>query len=137
MDLASALDTAVSDLLDPTPPSPRDSLEISLIRSQETALFESLELPRVKPGAKMDTQTLTHIVGLHEACETSPASTRPVQKTSVEPTAPFTSTSSTTTATSPTSRLLRAMPYRHPATAEMGRSRLAICSISPPHLNSR
>jgi transcriptional regulator with XRE-family HTH domain/predicted transcriptional regulator len=67
MDLASALEVDVSDLLEPTPPSRRDSLELALIRSQESSLFESLELPAVKPNAKMSTETLTHIVGLHDA----------------------------------------------------------------------
>ena len=67
MDLASALQVDVSDLLETTPPSRRDSLEIALIRSQESALFESLDLPAVKPSAKMSTETLTHIVGLHQA----------------------------------------------------------------------
>ncbi|MFV1962476.1 MAG: helix-turn-helix domain-containing protein [Acidimicrobiia bacterium] len=67
VDLASALDVEVSDLLDGTPPSRRDSLEITLLRSQETALFQSLDLPAVKPSAKMSTETLAHIVGLHEA----------------------------------------------------------------------
>jgi len=67
MDLASALEVDVSDLLELTPPSRRDALELALIRSQESSLFESLELPAVKPNAKMSTETLTHIVGLHDA----------------------------------------------------------------------
>lgn len=67
LELASALDVELSDLLDATPPNRRDALEIALLRSQETALFESLDLPTVKPTARLDTETLTHLVGLHEA----------------------------------------------------------------------
>lgn len=67
MELANAVGVEVGDLLDPTPPSRRDALEISLLRSQESALFDSLDLPSVKPNAKMDNKTLAHIVGLHDA----------------------------------------------------------------------
>jgi len=67
MDLANAVGVDVGVLLDPAPPSRRDALEISLLRSQESALFDSLDLPSVKPNAKMDNKTLSHIVGLHDA----------------------------------------------------------------------
>jgi predicted transcriptional regulator/transcriptional regulator with XRE-family HTH domain len=67
LELASALDVDVAELLDPTPPNRRDALEIALLRSQESALFDSLDLPPVKPSSKMDTETLAHLVGLHEA----------------------------------------------------------------------
>jgi len=67
MDIARALDVDISDLLDPHPPTRRDSLEISLIRAQESSLFDSLDLPTIKPSAKVDNQTLAHIVGLHDA----------------------------------------------------------------------
>ncbi|MFZ0012834.1 MAG: helix-turn-helix domain-containing protein [Acidimicrobiia bacterium] len=67
IEIAHALDVEVSDLLDTTPPSRRDSLEIALIRSQETSLFDSLDIPTIKPSAKVDNPTLAHIVGLHEA----------------------------------------------------------------------
>lgn len=67
VDLAGAVGVDVADLLSPGPPSRRDALEISLLRSQETSLFDSLGLPTIKPNAKMDDQTLSHIVGLHDA----------------------------------------------------------------------
>ncbi len=67
MDIARALDVDIADLLEPTPPSRRDSLEISLIRSQESPLFDSLDIPTIKPSARVDNQTLAHIVGLHDA----------------------------------------------------------------------
>ncbi|MGB7860410.1 MAG: helix-turn-helix domain-containing protein, partial [Acidimicrobiia bacterium] len=67
IELANAVGVDVSELLDVTPPSRRDALEISLLRSQQTALFDSLDLPTIKPTAKLDNQTLSHIVGLHDA----------------------------------------------------------------------
>lgn len=66
-DLASVLGVPISELLDPDPPNRRDSLEIELLRSQETALFEGMGLPSIRPSAKLDNETLTHIVGLHRA----------------------------------------------------------------------
>ena len=67
VELATALGVEMSDLLDPSPPNRRDALEIALLRSQDTALFDSLDLPPVKPSAKLDNETLTHLVGLHDA----------------------------------------------------------------------
>jgi predicted transcriptional regulator len=67
LELAGALDIEVTELLDPTPPNRRDTLEIALLRSQQTALFDSLQLPAIKPSAKLDNETLVHLVGLHEA----------------------------------------------------------------------
>ncbi len=67
LELAAALDVELQELVSPHPPTRRDELEITLTRSQESALFESLELPALKPTAKMDDETLTHIVGVHEA----------------------------------------------------------------------
>ncbi|HLF43430.1 MAG TPA: helix-turn-helix domain-containing protein [Acidimicrobiia bacterium] len=66
LELATALGVDVADLLDPNPPNRRDALEIALLRSQESALFDSLDLPPVKPSSRMDTETLAHLVGLHE-----------------------------------------------------------------------
>ena len=67
LQLAQALEVDISELLDPRPPNRRDALEIALLRSQDTALFDSLDLPAVKPSAKLDNETLTHLVGLHDA----------------------------------------------------------------------
>ncbi|HZD23534.1 MAG TPA: helix-turn-helix transcriptional regulator, partial [Acidimicrobiia bacterium] len=66
IDIARVLGITVSDLLEPTPPTRRDSLEIELIRAQESPLFETLDIPTIKPSAKVDNQTLAHIVGLHD-----------------------------------------------------------------------
>lgn len=67
LDLAVALDVELGDLVDPAPPTRRDSLEIALTRAQETALFDSLDLPSIKPSAKLDTKILSHLVGIHRA----------------------------------------------------------------------
>lgn len=67
MELASTLAVDVAELLAPEPPTRRDELEIALARAQDTSLFDSLELPPVKPNAKMSNETLIHLVGLHEA----------------------------------------------------------------------
>jgi transcriptional regulator with XRE-family HTH domain len=67
MDIAKALGVEVSLILDPSPPTRRDALEIALIRAQESSLFDALDIPAIKPSAKVDNQTLTHIVGLHQA----------------------------------------------------------------------
>jgi len=66
VDIAKALGVDVTDLLETTPPTRRDALEISLIRAQESALFETFDIPTIKPSAKVDNQTLAHIVGLHD-----------------------------------------------------------------------
>jgi len=67
LDIAKALDVDIAELFNETPPTRRDALEVSLIRAQESALFETLGLPTIKPSAKVDNQTLAHIVGLHDA----------------------------------------------------------------------
>jgi len=67
VEIATVLEVDLSELLDPSPPNRRDALEIALLRSQETPFFDSLNLPTVKPSAKLDNETLTHLVGLHDA----------------------------------------------------------------------
>ena len=67
MDIAATLGVDVGELLDRSAPTRRDELEIALLRAQETQLFYSLELPPIKPSARMSNETLTHLVGLHDA----------------------------------------------------------------------
>jgi len=67
IEIAQALGVEMADLFDLEPPTRRDALEIALIRAQESSLFETLHLPTIKPSAKVDNQTLAHIVGLHDA----------------------------------------------------------------------
>ena len=67
MEIARTLGTDIGQLLDTSPPTRRDSLEIALIKAQESSLFETLDVPTIKPSAKVDNQVLAHIVGLHDA----------------------------------------------------------------------
>lgn len=67
LELANALDVELQDLVAREPPTERDALEIELSRAQESALFTSLDIPEIRPSAKMNNETLEHIVGLHEA----------------------------------------------------------------------
>ena len=64
--LASSLDVSVADLLDPTPPSKRARLEISLARIQSEALYRELALPDLKASARLPDDVLETIVGLFE-----------------------------------------------------------------------
>lgn len=66
LDLAGALGVELDELIDTRPPTHRDRLEIALLRAQDSSFFESLDLPTIKPSAKLDNETLGHIVGLHE-----------------------------------------------------------------------
>jgi hypothetical protein len=45
--LAAALGIELEELIAPTPPSHRDRLEIALLKSQESSLFDSLDLPAI------------------------------------------------------------------------------------------
>lgn len=67
MDIAATLGVDVTELLSPAAPTRRDELEIALLKAQESALFGSLDLPPVKPSARMSNETLAHLVGLHDA----------------------------------------------------------------------
>lgn len=66
-EIATALDVAVADLLDPEPPSQRAALEIELRRIQEDPRFRRLDLPHLKPSAKVPDAALAQIVGLFRA----------------------------------------------------------------------
>jgi transcriptional regulator with XRE-family HTH domain len=69
LDLANALSIELQDLVDTSPPTRRDHLEIALLRSQDTALFDKLDIPQIRPSARIDDAVLAHIVGLHEALQ--------------------------------------------------------------------
>ncbi len=66
-EIAAVLGVELAEVITPTPPTRRDRLEIALIKAQESSLFDSLDLPLVKPNAKLDNETLTHLVGVHDA----------------------------------------------------------------------
>ena len=64
--IARALAVPLDELLRPEPPTRRVALEIALGRAQESSLYTSLGLPRVKPSAKLSTEVLESLVGMHE-----------------------------------------------------------------------
>jgi predicted transcriptional regulator/DNA-binding XRE family transcriptional regulator len=65
--LASALECATADLLDPTPPTRRAALEIDLERLQTGDWRAALDLPEVRAGARLDDDVLEALVGLYAA----------------------------------------------------------------------
>ncbi len=64
--LADALDVPVDELLRPEPPSRRAALEIALERERRHPSFATLGLPPLRPGPRVPTDVLAHVVALHE-----------------------------------------------------------------------
>ncbi|HLS75079.1 MAG TPA: helix-turn-helix domain-containing protein, partial [Actinomycetaceae bacterium] len=64
--IARALDTSVDQLLRPEPPTRRAALELGLSRAQQSPLYATLGLPALKPSAKLPTEVLEVLVGMHE-----------------------------------------------------------------------
>jgi predicted transcriptional regulator/DNA-binding XRE family transcriptional regulator len=62
--LAAALSVPVSDLLNKTPPSRRAELEIALEVAQRDPSYAALGLPPLKPGTRVPTEVLEHLVAL-------------------------------------------------------------------------
>jgi XRE family transcriptional regulator, fatty acid utilization regulator len=65
-ELASALGCAPSDLLAATAPSRRAELEVALAHIQEDPRYQSLQLPYIRPTARLDDAVLEHLVALFE-----------------------------------------------------------------------
>ncbi len=65
-ELATALGVAARDLLDPTPPTRRDELEIAVEMAQRDPLYQGFGLGRFKPSAKIPDIALEHIVKLYD-----------------------------------------------------------------------
>ncbi|MDN4474378.1 helix-turn-helix domain-containing protein [Demequina sp. SYSU T00192] len=63
--LATALGASLDDLLDPTPPSRRDALEMELARVQEGPLFASLRLPRLAARKSLPDEAIETILAMH------------------------------------------------------------------------
>ena len=63
--LAGALDVGAGELLLPDPPTKRSRLEIGIARAQEDPVYRELELPMLKPNAKLPDVALEHILGLY------------------------------------------------------------------------
>lgn len=62
--LASALSVPVSELLKKQPPSRRAQLEIALDQAQKDPSYRALGLPPLRPGARVPTEVLEHVVAL-------------------------------------------------------------------------
>lgn len=62
--LAEALDVGAGDLLLPEAPSRRSRLEIAVAKAQDDPLYRDLELPHLKPHAKLPDVALEHVVAL-------------------------------------------------------------------------
>jgi transcriptional regulator with XRE-family HTH domain len=63
--LAAALDCPVSELLSSAPPNRRAELEVALTHIQEEPEYQALQLPYLRPGARLDDAALEHIVALY------------------------------------------------------------------------
>ena len=63
-DLALALGCAPSDLLAAGPPSRRAELEVALAQIQEDPRYRSLQLPYLRPTARLDDAVIEHLVAL-------------------------------------------------------------------------
>ena len=64
--VALVLQTSVEELLRPEAPSTRAALELALERAQAQPRFASLGIPPIKPGKRLPTEVLEHLVRLHE-----------------------------------------------------------------------
>jgi transcriptional regulator with XRE-family HTH domain len=64
--LAGALGCTVDDLLSKKAPNRRAELEIAVEQAQLDPLYQSLNLPTLKPGKRMPTEALEHVLSLYE-----------------------------------------------------------------------
>jgi predicted transcriptional regulator/transcriptional regulator with XRE-family HTH domain len=62
--LAAALSVPVPELLKKQPPSRRAQLEIALDQAQKDPSYRALGLPPLRPGARVPTEVLEHVVAL-------------------------------------------------------------------------
>jgi transcriptional regulator with XRE-family HTH domain/predicted transcriptional regulator len=68
--LAGALGCSAADLLSSTAPNRRAELEVALARMQEHPRYRELQLPYLRPTARLDDAALEHIVALFERVST-------------------------------------------------------------------
>ena len=66
-DLAEALDTTTTDLLEDAPPDRRAELELELLRAQDHPAYRELGLPPLKPSRRLSDDVLEHLVALGRA----------------------------------------------------------------------
>ncbi|WP_297080994.1 helix-turn-helix transcriptional regulator [uncultured Demequina sp.] len=65
--VARALGCGLEELLDPSPPSRRDALELELARVQSGPLFESLDVPELPVRKSLPDEAIETVLGLHRA----------------------------------------------------------------------
>ncbi len=63
-ELASALDCSPADLLAASAPHRRAELEVALAHMQEDPRYQALQLPYIRPTARLDDAVLEHLVAL-------------------------------------------------------------------------
>ncbi len=63
--LAEALDVGAGELLLQDAPSKRSRLEIGVARAQDDPVYQDLDLPLLKPNAKIPDVALEHVLGLY------------------------------------------------------------------------
>ncbi len=63
--IADTFGVPVDELLRPEPPSRRAALELAVERAQTEPLYRALDLPPLRPGARLPTAALEHIAGLY------------------------------------------------------------------------
>ena len=64
--LAAALGCRPADLLASSPPNRRAELEVALAHMQEDPRYQSLQLPYLRPSARLDDAALEHVVALFD-----------------------------------------------------------------------
>ncbi len=64
--LADALQVSVGVLVEQTAPNRRAELELALVKAQEHPAYRALELPHLKPNAKISDDVLEHLTTLWE-----------------------------------------------------------------------
>ena len=74
-DLATALEVSAVELLSTEAPSRRADLEVRLERAQEHPVYQALDLPHLKPSAKLPDLALEHILALFAEVTGSPGRT--------------------------------------------------------------
>jgi predicted transcriptional regulator/transcriptional regulator with XRE-family HTH domain len=62
--LAAALACPISDLFDSSPPNRRAELEVAFARIQQDPSYEALQLPLIRPSARIDDAILENLVAL-------------------------------------------------------------------------
>jgi transcriptional regulator with XRE-family HTH domain len=77
-ELARALDCRPSDLLSGAAPNRRAELEVALAHIQGDPRYQALQLPYLKPSARLDPTALEHVVGLFDRVLALSAGREPV-----------------------------------------------------------